>query len=521
MTSLLVTFTAATAFSLVLTPVAGRIGRAVGAMDLPCPEKIHTHPTPRSGGLAIMAAFYLSLLFSALLFPGASRWLILDQQILLLLGGHLLIFAVGFWDDLRRLPPWVKFLFQILAASLAFAAGVKMKLFGVDVTLTSEVLAYALTVFWFVLLINAVNLIDGLDGLASGVVLFVCLTVIALAMLGNRLDVAILFAALGGTVLGFLRYNFNPSSIFLGDGGSYSLGYALAAISLVGATKSQTLTAFIIPLIALGLPLFDTFLAPIRRFLRGRKLFLPDRDHVHHRLLANGWSTRRAVLACYMATAILGLVALVTVHLRNEQAAVVLVLLAVVCLLLVRKLGYFDHLVTGSLITWMRDLSDEAGFTRDRRSFLDIQAGIIRSGSLEAVWEQVNRAMDMLEIEEARMQGTMNGGFDFVRTPSCGEEGLCRRCLFKMELPLLSLDGGHHFGTLTLRKDLSKTPITHYTLRRVEHLRRSVVQALEKIAHNHGLPGLAVGSPQPLALLDDLLSRATEKPPARHTDRNT
>ena len=160
-------------------------------------------------------------------------------------------------------------------------------------------LSLPLTVFWFLLILNALNLIDGLDGLAAGITLFVALTLLIVWSSPSNLIVALALAALAGASLGFLRYNFHPASIFLGDSGSYFLGYNLAALSILGSLKSEAAVAILIPIIALGVPVIDALWSPVRRFILGQRIFTPDRDHIHHRLLKLGYTHRRAVLMLY------------------------------------------------------------------------------------------------------------------------------------------------------------------------------------------------------------------------------
>ena len=208
-------------------------------------------------------------------------------------------FLTGLADDFKRLGPGIKFVFQVAGASLAYLGEARVSLFHFGNWAVGGALDYGFTVIWFVLLINAVNLIDGLDGLASGVVFFACAMMVILSTIGERYLSAMLFAALGGSALGFLRYNFNPASVFMGDGGSYFLGYAVAAISVLESTKAQMGAALLIPVLGLGVPIFDTMLSPLRRFVRGKKMFMPDQGHVHHRLMRMGLNHRRIVLTLY------------------------------------------------------------------------------------------------------------------------------------------------------------------------------------------------------------------------------
>ena len=500
MTTILIAFFSALFFSVVLTPVAGRIGLAYGAIDQPGKRKVHARPIPRTGGLAICASFFLSVVIVALAGTLVSDLMELDRKFVLLTAGCAVVFLTGLADDFKRLGPGIKFVFQVAGASLAYLGEARVSLFHFGNWAVGGALDYGFTVIWFALLINAVNLIDGLDGLASGVVFFACAMMVILSTIGERYLSAMLFAALGGSALGFLRYNFNPASVFMGDGGSYFLGYAVAAISVLESTKAQMGAALLIPVLGLGVPIFDTMLSPLRRFVRGKKMFMPDQGHVHHRLMRMGLNHRRIVLTLYGISIFLCLAALFAVNIRDEQAGLFMLVMGAACVFFIRKLGYFEYLASDKIYGWFRDISEEAGFSRERRSFLNIQLDIGASKNWDAMWENACRALEKLQFDFAEMKlhvcdrrscrlGRSNEekkdeGAEHSRSFSWQRAGfdshghLCRDCLFKMELPLLIDDPSKNFGVLWLVKDLGRDPISHYTLRRVEHLRRSIVERL-------------------------------------------
>jgi len=310
-------------------------------MDIPDERKQHLNPIPRTGGVAIFVSFFVAVLCVSMVGTDVTRKFVKDGHLLLLLSGAVIVFGIGLYDDFRRLGPKVKFGFQIAGASLAWLGGAQITNFfwGGDL-FSYNIISYLVTVFWFLLIINAINLVDGLDGLAAGVVLFACMVMAVLSVIKQDYLNAFYFAAIAGAVLGFLRYNFNPASIFLGDGGSYFLGYAIACLSVMGSVKSQTGAVIAIPLLALGVPLFDTILSPVRRFIRGKKMFHPDSGHIHHRMVRLGMTTRRAVLVIYFITLALCVLAVVVTNLRDEQAGLFLVIMGGGAVLMVRKLGY-------------------------------------------------------------------------------------------------------------------------------------------------------------------------------------
>ena len=296
MTSIIAIFVFSLIFSLILTPLVRRVSVKYGLVDMPSARKVHSLPIPRTGGAAIYMAFFLSFIPAIFYKTRILDLLAQDPRLLYLVLGGCVVFGLGFFDDVRKMNTYVKLTVQILAALIVYAGGIR-----IDFVVLNGVfgwhfgwLSLPITVLWVILVINAMNLIDGLDGLAAGVSFFVCTVLLALCVLDGRYLVAIGFAALAGSTLGFLKYNFNPASIFLGDGGSYFLGYMLATLSMLGSIKSQAALTIIIPIIALGLPLMDTIWSTARRFIFGQRLFMPDRDHFHHRLLRLGYTHRRA-----------------------------------------------------------------------------------------------------------------------------------------------------------------------------------------------------------------------------------
>lgn len=489
--------------ALLLTPLAGRIGRKYSILALPKGRNIHSAPIPRTGGLALFLSFFLSLAVVAVAPFGFAYGYGPDRLMWYVFAGGALIFGVGFADDKWTLPSKLKLLFQVAAASVAFYGGVRIESFALDrfVLAPPGIVSYFLTVFWFVLLINAINLIDGLDGLAAGLVFFVSLVQTILSAMRGEYQTALVFAVLCGATLGFLRYNFNPASIFLGDGGSYFLGYMMAAVSTLTSVKSEVGATMLMPIIAFGVPLLDTISAPLRRFMRGRNVFEPDREHVHHKLLSRGWSQRKAVLFIYGITIFLAIVAMLLVNLRNAPAGVFLLLVGGALILLVRKAGYFSAFAVEKLYGWVRDVSDEAGLGKGRRTFLNYQLEISGAKDVEQVWTSITEALEFLRFDLAEMvmvNGTPgpcavspeppldhSGGnpvyrwrrFEFDEND---RDFLCSRSLMKLELPLMGRGNVVH-GTLWLVKNLEADPITAFTLRRVENLRRTVVAALDDL----------------------------------------
>ena len=296
------------AISFAATPIVKSFAQKVGAIDVPRDaRRVHDHPIPRMGGMAI----FLGFLISVLLFVDISRPV---RGILL---GAVLIVACGAIDDVVSLNAWIKLAVQVAAAIVAVAHGVVIEvfrnpnIFSENEALVLGALAVPVTVIWIVGITNSVNLIDGLDGLAVGVSTIASTTMFVVALLVSEGNVAVILAALMGACLGFMPYNLNPAKIFMGDAGSLLLGYVLSTVSVVGMFKFYAIVTFVVPILALALPLFDTLCAIIRRLLRGQSPMHPDRGHLHHRLIDMGLSQKQAVAVLYSISAVLGLCAVV------------------------------------------------------------------------------------------------------------------------------------------------------------------------------------------------------------------
>lgn len=280
------------------TPAVSVLAHKIGAIDVPKDNRrMHKTPIPRIGGLAIFAGFVVATLVFCELTP----------ELIAIYVGGLIIVAVGVIDDVSPINAWIKFIAQIGVALIAVSQGVVleyMNFFGNYVHF--GVLSIPITVVWIVGLTNAINLIDGLDGLACGVSAICSMSLLLVMLLQGESAFAMITAVIVGACFGFLPFNSNPAKIFMGDTGALFLGYTMAVISVSGVFKLHTVISFIIPLSIFGLPLFDTAFAFIRRILRGKSPFSPDRGHLHHRLIDLGFNQKQSVRILYAICAILG-----------------------------------------------------------------------------------------------------------------------------------------------------------------------------------------------------------------------
>ena len=321
------------AFTFATTPLVRRFAFKIGAIDIPKDNRrMHKTPTPRIGGLAIIFGFTVA----TLCFAQPSR------QLYGTLAGAAIIAVMGVIDDCKNLPAKLKFVIQIIAALVVvFAGDIKIDVFTNPNFLSDnpywvlpEWLSVTLTVIWIVFITNAVNFIDGLDGLAAGVSAIMSISLVFISIRVGEYSIAILGIALMGSCFGFLPFNFNPAKIFMGDTGSTFLGFMLATLSIQGVFKSYAVISFAVPLLILGLPLFDALFAMIRRILRGQSPMTADRGHLHHRLVDMGFSQKQTVFILYAISGVLGITAVLL-----AESGVLRALLLVICVLILLLIG--------------------------------------------------------------------------------------------------------------------------------------------------------------------------------------
>ena len=392
--------------SLALTPAVSRLATRQGWLDRPDGRrKLHTAPVPRIGGVSVFASFGIAFGILVLTVPEAVS----DGP-----GGthgylHLIVACgavalIGLIDDLVGVSPWAKVLVQTLAAGYLYFHGYQIRAvsnpFG-DLLLLGH-LALPLTVLWFVGMSNAFNLIDGLDGLAAGVAFFATISLFAAAALNDHWAIAFMAAALGGALLGFLRYNFNPASVFLGDCGSLFVGFALAAFAIMGSMKTSAAIAVAAPLLALSLPIFDVMVSLLRRLIRGTGLFAADRDHVHHRLLRLGLSPRRAVVFLYGVAAVLASLSLATLAGPQRVLWAVGIVFVLVVWVSLNRLGYAElgelqRLLLRRLVPDRRTMSNNV-------SLLRLRDNLVHADSFGEAWDELIATVALLDCRKVEMQ---------------------------------------------------------------------------------------------------------------------
>jgi len=344
-------FFALFAFSLAVSFAATREVRDLatrrGWVSLPQGGRhVHQAPLPRLGGVAIFLAFSVSLsvwLALSLVFPRLLDGLA-PTTLLRIYVPACLIFCLGIYDDLRGAGPYLKFAVQAIAAAMLFAGG--MRVLDLPLIFGSHTLPWfvglPLTVLWVVAVTNAFNLIDGLDGLAAGSALFSTMVVFVVSLVNHSWLGSLMSVTLAGAILGFLRFNFNPATIFLGDSGSLFIGFMLSALALAGAEKAPTFVAVAIPVVSFGLPILDTMLSIVRRLISGRPIFAADREHIHHKLLQMGFSHRQVVIVLYAVSAMFAMLSLFLLWPTGSTLGLVLAVVGTGVWLGVQHLNYLE-----------------------------------------------------------------------------------------------------------------------------------------------------------------------------------
>jgi UDP-GlcNAc:undecaprenyl-phosphate GlcNAc-1-phosphate transferase len=340
--------------ALLVTPFVRKIFIHYGIVDKPDGwRKLHVGLIPRVGGITIVASYLAAFGAFALLHHNWTAEIFREKhQILWLVPPAAIIFFVGLCDDLFGMKAWPKLAIQIFAASMAVCAGLRVdSLFYHPMNVIAGTIV---TVFWIVLCTNAFNLIDGMDGLATGIGLFATLTVMCVGWwTGNA---ALMFATvpLAGALLGFLYFNFSPASVFLGDSGSYTIGFLLGCFGVIWSQKSTTALGMVAPALAFTVPLLDVWLSVVRRFLRMKPVFEPDHGHIHHKLLALGLTTRRAAMALYGLTVLCATLALALSFGHHRWGGIVITAFCLVILWTVGALRY-EELRLALILLWPRE----------------------------------------------------------------------------------------------------------------------------------------------------------------------
>ncbi len=341
MTSYLTSFIVSFLFVCAVTPILIKVGIKFGFVDQVNQRKIHRGAIPRIGGIGISLGTLLPIFL--LFYISGGVHIETTDNIIIFFAGGLGISLVGLFDDIKGINAKIKFLCQIAIAVMATMHGALIQSLPMPWgRLELGIFGYVLTVFWIIGIINAFNLIDGMDGLSSGITLFSSLTLAMLAIVNGHLPVALVGLALAGAVTGFLIFNFNPAKIFMGDSGSMFIGYILAILSLKSQSKAHAVVSIMVPIIAMGLPILDTTLAFLRRILRHQSIFAADKQHIHHFLLSLGFNQRKTVLILYAISILFTILSMIMIFNKNVDTFLIVLVFAIIVFVMITKLGYVE-----------------------------------------------------------------------------------------------------------------------------------------------------------------------------------
>jgi UDP-GlcNAc:undecaprenyl-phosphate GlcNAc-1-phosphate transferase len=342
MKTYLAVFLGCALLSLVVTPIVILLAQRIKAVDSPDVRKVHSNPIPRIGGVAIFISTMLIVL--AVLFLQnrvGDDFRKIQASLSVLLAAATFIFLIGLIDDLKGLRALLKLMAQLFAAIIICVVGIRIQSVTVfdGLTINFSWFSWPITILWIVGITNAVNLSDGLDGLAAGISAITCGVIALLAVYSGQTVLAVLMLALLGSLSGFLVFNFNPARVFMGDCGSLFLGFVIASVSVLCSMKSTALVGLALPMLALGIPIFDTLFSMLRRFLERRSIFSPDRSHFHHRLVDMGLKQRHVVLLIYALTALIAGLGMFMVLTRDIRSLAILSCILLLITFIFRVIG--------------------------------------------------------------------------------------------------------------------------------------------------------------------------------------
>jgi len=479
-------FSIATIASLISTPLIRRLCQRYKLLDVPTDgRRIHRTAVPRLGGFAL----YLSCLVALSLLPFVDNLLTqtlsaMKPEFQMLFVPATLVLLLGGYDDLRSANAVVKFAGLGLISTLFYAMGGRIDALSIPMFGSVElppIVSFVITIVWLVGITNAFNLIDGLDGLASGAALFSSLVILGVAVSQERTLMIVVSLVLCGALAGFLRYNFNPASIFLGDSGALFTGFLLAALSVLGTQKATTAVAIVVPILAFGFPVVDTAMTMGRRMVSRKPVFQGDKEHIHHMLLARGWSQRRAAIVLYGVCALFGLTALIFPATGSKLTGFMLFVISVAVIIAVGHLRYHevDELRAGV----KRTVSDRrvrvANNIRVRRAALALS----KASDLDELFDATRQLLDFGEFSFANAQVGQPGRHVFWSWSENDEETNGRHTEWSFRLPLVK--DGIEWGWINLYRRFDREPLLVDTNYLSDLFRREFTDAAVRILKLH------------------------------------
>jgi len=427
----------ATLLAIITTPMVIRIARWLNIVDTPDVRKVHSRPVPRIGGVAIflsVMAPVIPVLFAPNLVGESFR--LMQSKLLVVLLATAGMFLVGLLDDIKGLRVRAKLLAQLAAAMVVCFAGIRVESIAITEGLILHLgwFSWLFTLVWIVGITNAVNLSDGLDGLAAGISAVACGVIAILAVHNGQTVMAVLMLALLGSLLGFLFFNFDPARIFMGDSGSLFLGFTIASASVLCATKTETVVGLALPVLALGIPIFDTLFSMLRRFVERRSLFAPDRSHFHHRLLALGLRQRHAVVTAYVLTLLAAGLGMFMLFTRNAQTIVVFACILLLLFLAFRIVGSVQLRQTIAGVRRKYAISHQK--KQEIESFENIELHFRQARIFEQWWHAVCFAAEKMDFVSGLLPLTRRDGSERTLVWEKADSDVAADDIIKMTVPI-------------------------------------------------------------------------------------
>jgi len=397
--------------AIIITPIVIRVARQLNIIDTPNIRKVHSKPVPRIGGVAIFVSM-MGLVIPVLFLPNVvgDSFRLIDSKIVVVLCAAGFVFFVGLVDDVRDLRVRTKLWAQLAASIIVCSAGIRIE----SITITDWLIldfgwfSWPFTLFWIVGITNAINLSDGLDGLATGISAVACGVIAVLAVYNGDVVMAVLMLALLGSLTGFLFFNFNPAKIFMGDSGSLFLGFTIASSSVLCATKTETVVGLALPILALGIPIFDTLFSMLRRFIEHRSLFTPDRSHFHHRLLALGLRQRQVVIIAYVMTLLAASLGMFMLFTRDIQTVIVFVCILLLIVLVFNVVGSVQFRETIAGLRQKHTISNQK--KQEIENFETIELHFRQAKIFDHWWQAVCFATDKMDCVTSLLPLTQRDG---------------------------------------------------------------------------------------------------------------
>ena len=421
----------------IVTPIVIRVARRLNIVDDPDMRKVHSKPIPRIGGIAIFVSM-MALIIPVLFLPNVigDSFRLIRSKVIALLFAAAFMFFVGLVDDIKQLRVRAKLLAQIIAAIVVCSAGIRINFITITDSLVINFgwLSWPLTIFWIVGVTNAINFIDGLDGLAAGICAAACGVIVILSFYFGPVTMTIIMLSLLGALTGFLFFNFNPARIFMGDCGSLFLGFTIASSSVLCAAKTRTIVGLALPVLTLGIPIFDALLSMLRRFLERRSIFSPDRSHFHHRLLAIGLCQRHAVIIAYAVTLLAAGLGMFMLFTRSAETIVVFVCILLLLILAFRVVGSVRLRETIAALRRKHSISYQARL--ERENYEQVELYFRQAGIFDQWWQAVCFAAGKMALAKGSLSLTNRDGTKRILTWNTDSGDNDARDLIEMTIPV-------------------------------------------------------------------------------------